>query len=208
MVLFQAGSPGLCEAQVSAANINLAGQVGFLGGNVKNGQVSLTAAVQIPLQSAGQIRLSDLQSDTVGDLVPQLTDAGSAVSASLPFSASLGVAGQAGPALVSGTISVPPFDPFSGSPTVSVTGGLSPFLNASAQNMSGLLAALPAWANSLTSSSGFSLQVPLANVNLGSLVDLQTALGNAFASACPTHPASWGLPTPTRWRKCCPALPA
>ena len=151
-----------------------------MGGNIKDGHFSLVANVQVPLDSAGQLRLSDLQGFTVEDLVPQLTHTGSAVSATLPFQGQLG-----GPTVVSGTISIPSYDPFSGSPTVSLDSNLAPFLTVSAHDVAGLLGQLPTWADSLRNSSAFSVQVPLTGASLGSLFDLKSLVSQAFAKASP-----------------------
>ena len=192
MFLFQAGS--LTEqATTSVSNtINLPAQVGFLAGNIVGGSLSFAADVQVPLQDAGQMRLSDLQGDTAANLVPQLTDTSltgtnPGVSASLPFQA------QVGQTVIDGTLAVPAFDPFTGTPSVKVPSTLSPFLNVSAQGMSGLLSQLPGWADNLENSSAFSQQVPFTGATLGSLLNLHSAMSQTFASAEPSSSGTLGF---------------
>jgi hypothetical protein len=139
--------------------VNVPAQVGFLAGNIVGGSLSFAADVQVPLQNAGQMRLSDLQGNTAADMLPQLTDTGSTLSASLPFFAEVGSQTVANGATNGSVITVPQYDPFTGTASIAIPSTLSPFLNVSAQDISGLLSQLPGWADSLENSSAFSVTV-------------------------------------------------
>ena len=124
MFLFQPGTFTV-QATGSAVIDNVAAQVGFLSGSISGGSLSVAANLQVLMPNAVQLRLSDLQAYPVGGLV-QVQDSNSSISANLPFSATLAAAGQTSQTVVSGTIAVPQFDPFTGTPTVDLSSARKP----------------------------------------------------------------------------------